>query len=114
MLVDLDEGQARMLFMVGAEAAIERTAVIRARLEGERNIAGLKPVPLLAPIGGIGRDQRLLHTVRAAALLVIDRVTLDEDLGRNRQQAGLAKGRRLAEELIWSDVAHGAADSPKA
>ena len=91
MLVDLDERQARMLLVIGAEAAIERAAVICARLEGERYVAGLQPVPLLAPIGGIGRDQRLLHPMLAAAFLVIDRVTLDEDLGRHRQQAALAQ-----------------------
>src|SRR3569623_1864865 len=51
---------------------------------GMRPAAGLEPQPLRPPIHQIVADQRLLHSVVAAALEVEDPVVLDDHLGRHR------------------------------
>ena len=57
-----------MLFVVRAQAAVERAACFRARLRREGTIARLDPQFLLPPIIEIIADQRFLHAVIAAAL----------------------------------------------
>jgi hypothetical protein len=100
VLVDLDEREARMLLMVRTQAAIERAAIMGARLELERDVAGLQPVPALSVVLGVGGDQGLLDAVGVAAFLEIDAVVLDQDLGWHRVQAGLAQRLGLAVEQI--------------
>ncbi|MBB5716539.1 hypothetical protein FHS94_003405 [Sphingomonas aerophila] len=82
--VDLDEREAAMLFVIGAEPAVEGAAMIGARVNGERPIAGLEPVLGGAPIADIIGDQRLSHAVLATALAIEDEFVFDNDLGGHR------------------------------
>ena len=89
-----------MLFVIGAQPAIERAAGLGPGLGAQRTVAGLEPVLLRAPIGKIVADQRLLHAMRAAAFEVEDAIVLDDDLGRDGLEASLAQARGLAVEDI--------------
>ena len=100
VLVDLDQRQAGMLLVVGAQPAIVRTAELGAVLERERLVARLDVVLAQPPIGRVGREQRRLHAVLPAALLVPDLVAQDLDLRRHQREAGLAQRMRLAPEDI--------------
>ena len=106
-LVDVDQRQAGMLLMVGAEPAVIGAAQLGARLHVERPVARLQVVMAELVIGGIGGDQRLLHAMRLAALEVIDVVLLDDDLGRHQRHAGAAHRGGLAIEHIGRDLAGG-------
>ena len=81
-----------MLFVIRAEATIERTAVFRARLGRQGPVAGFQPVSLRFPIGAVIADQRLLHTMLAAPFQIEDVAVLARDLGWNQRQAGLTIG----------------------
>ena len=93
VLVDLDQRQAGMLLVVGAEPAIVGAAVFGAALQRQRPVAGLDVVLAELPIGGVGRDQRGLGAVLRAALLVPDLVVANLDLGRH-QRAGRSRTAR--------------------
>ena len=67
-LVDVDQREAGVLLVVRAEAAIVGAAELGPRLHLERPVARLDVVARQAEIGGVGRDQRLLHAVPLAAL----------------------------------------------
>ena len=103
--VDLDDRQAAMLFVIGAEAAIERAARLGPCLSVKRPVAGLEPQFLRTPIIEIVADQRLLHAMHEAALQIIDGLILDDDLGWHRLQAGLAQARRLPVENVGRRLA---------
>src|ERR1041385_2099543 len=49
-VVDLDDGEARMLLMVRTEAAVPRAAALRPGGIDQGPVAGLKPVPDVEPI----------------------------------------------------------------
>ena len=104
-LIDLEDGEARVLFVVRAEAAVERAAVIGPRLGAKGPVAGLQPVLLRFPVGEVVADQRLLHAVFAAALLVEDVRALRDDLGRNQVQACFTQAGGLAQEQIGRALA---------
>ncbi len=100
VLVDLDQRQARMLFVIRAQPAIVRAAELGAVLEGKRLVARLDVVLAHAPVGGIARQQRGLHAVLAAALLVPDLVADDLDLRRHQRETGFAQRLGLAPEDV--------------
>ena len=54
MVVDLDERQAGMLFMIRTEPAIIRAAVFGVALQRERPVTGLDVLLAAQPIRGIG------------------------------------------------------------
>src|SRR5262245_26111945 len=100
VLVDLDQRQARMLLVVGAEPAIVRAAILGAALQRERAVARLDVVLAEPPIGRVGGDQGGVRAVAVAALLVPDFVALDRDLRRHQREAGLAQRGGLAPEYV--------------
>lgn len=106
-VVHLDDGQARMLLMVGTEAAVIGAAMIRARLKLQRPVAGLQPVALRFPVGEVVGDQGLLDAVVRAALLQIDRSILGDDLGRDQSEATLTQAAGLAQEQVGRALARG-------
>ena len=95
--------------MVGAEAAVIGAAELGTALKGERDVRRLQIVPALAVIGGIGRDQRLLHPMLDAALLEEDVAALDQDLGGHEIEAGLAERGGLPVEDVGLKRTHGPA-----
>src|SRR6185436_15711074 len=103
--VDLDDREAAVLLMVGAQAAVERAAGLGPGLRRQRPVARLDPQFLLPPIIEVVADQRLLDAVVAAPLEVEDLVILDDHLGRDQLEAGLAQARRLAVEQIMRRLA---------
>lgn len=96
-----------MLLMVGAETAVIGAAVIRARLELQRPVAGLQPVALRFPVGEIVGDQGLLDAVVRAALLQVDRAVLGDDLGRDQAEAGFTQAGGLTQEQVGRALALG-------
>ena len=100
MLGDLDQRQAGMLLVVGAQAAIVGAAEFGMPLKRQRPVAGLDEILAQAPIGGVRRHKRRLDAMLLAALLVPDLVVEDLDLGRHQLQAGLAERLGLAPEDI--------------
>src|SRR3954452_22527736 len=100
MIGDLDQRQAGMLLVIRAEPAIIGTAEFGPALEIQRYIARLDEGFAAPPIGSIVGDQRRLHAMLPAALLVPDFVVDDLDLGRHQFEAGLAERLGLAPEHI--------------
>ncbi len=100
VLVDLDQGQARVLLVVRAQPAIIGAAELGAALPAERPVAGLDVILAQSPIGGVARDQRGVRSVPLTALLVPDLVVANLDLRRHQRQAGLAQRRGLAPEDV--------------
>ena len=99
-LVDLDDGQAGMLLVVGAEAAIPRAAALGAGVRLQRPVARLQVFEGAPPVDRVVRHQGLHHAVLGTALGIIDAALLLDDLGRHQAEAGLAQGGGLAEEEI--------------
>ena len=99
-LVDLDDGQAGMLLVVGAEAAVPRTAALGAGVRRQGAVAGLQVFQRAPPVDRIVRHQGLHHAVLGTALGVVDAAVLLDDLGRHQAEAGLAQRGGLAEEEI--------------
>ena len=99
-LVDLDDGQARMLLVVGAEAAIPRAAALGAGERRQRPVAGLEVFQRAPPVDRVVRHQGLHHAVLGAALGIVDAAVLLDDLGRHQAETGLAERGGLAEEEI--------------
>ena len=62
-LIDFDDREAAVLLMIGAKAAVEGTAGLGTGLRGQRPVAGLQPVLLLAPIIKVVADQRFLDAM---------------------------------------------------
>src|SRR4051794_24669165 len=100
MLGDLDQRQARMLFVIGTQSAIERAAELGAGLEAEGPVAGLDEDLAAAPVGRVRGDKRRLHAMLAAALFVPDLVPANLDLGGHQLETGLAEGLGLAPEDV--------------
>src|ERR1700677_4080875 len=90
VLVDLDEREAGMLLVVGAEPAIIGAAVFGPGLQGKRTVAGLDVVLAQFPVGGVGRDQRRMGAVPRASFLIPDLVVAKLDLCRHEPETGLA------------------------
>jgi hypothetical protein len=100
VFVDLDQRQAAVLLVVGAEPAIVRAAPLDRGVELEWHVAGLQKIAAALPVRRLARHQRLLHAVLAAALLVVHGTGLFDDLRRYQGEAGLAHRRGLAEKHI--------------
>jgi hypothetical protein len=79
-----------VLFVVGTETAIVRTALVDAGLKSQRQVARLQKVATALPIARVAGDQRLLYAVIRTALLVPDSTVLFDDLRRDQPKAGLA------------------------
>jgi hypothetical protein len=105
-LVDLDDGQAGMLLVVGAQPAIPGTPVVGARLRCQRPVAGLEIFEGAAPVDRIVGHQGLHHPVFGTALGIVDGAVFLDDLGRHETEAGLTKRCRLAEEEIGRRLAY--------
>ena len=93
---DFEEGEAGVLFVVGAEAAVVGAAVLDGGVEFEGHLPGLDEVALLAEVGDVGGDEDLLEFVGGAEFLQIDfappRFVLDEDFGFDLAEADGADG----------------------
>ena len=100
MLVDFNQRQARMLLVIGTQAAIVRAAEFGVALPRQRSVAGLDVVLAQLPIGYVRRDQRGMGAVTLAALFVPDLVVLDGDFRRHQLKARLAQRGGLAPEHI--------------
>src|SRR5215475_9629285 len=83
VLVNLDQGEAGMLLVVRAQAAIVRAAELSAALQVEWPVARFDVVLAQPPIGCIAGNERRLDAMLLAAFLVPDLVVLDGDLGRH-------------------------------
>ena len=70
--VDFENGEAGVLLVVWAQAAIKRAAVFRLGLRCQGSVAGFQPIPLRLPIGKVVADQSFLHPMRGAAFEIID------------------------------------------
>ncbi len=105
MLVDLDQGQAAVLLVVGTEPAIVGAPLVDAGMEFERHIPGFEEIPATLPIARLARHQCLLDAVFGAALQVIDRAALLDDLRRHQTHAGLAERGGLAEKDVGPRLA---------
>ena len=104
-LVDLDDGEARMLLVVGAEAAIPRTAAFGFGERRQGPIARLEVFQGAPPVDRVVRHQGLHHAVLGAALGIVDAAVLLDDLGRHQAETGLAERGGLAEEEIRCGLA---------
>jgi hypothetical protein len=92
-LVDLEDRQAGMLLVVGAQAAVVGAAVVGASLDVQRPVARLEPVLLRFPVRQVVGDQRLLDAMLATALQVVRRCSSSAMiLAGNQRQAGLHTG----------------------
>jgi hypothetical protein len=83
---DLNQTDARVLFVLGAQAAIERAAALRldAELCGDLS----RHVEFhLVEVANVGTDEILAHPVRRAALPEIDPSVPRNDLGRRQCEA---------------------------
>src|SRR5579864_4748565 len=89
-----------MLLVIGAQSAVVWTAEFGAALKRQRLVAGLDEVLAASPVGGVGGNQRRLHAVLFATLLVPDLIAMDLDLGRHQGEAGLAQRLGLTPEDI--------------
>jgi hypothetical protein len=99
--VDLDDAQARVLLVLRADPAVQRTPVMDVGLEREWQRARLVE-PLLGHVGlGIGGDQRLERAVLRAALAQHDAVVARVDLRIDHAFAPRAdRARELQEHLV--------------
>jgi hypothetical protein len=70
-LVDVDERQAGVLFVIRAQAAVIGAAQFGAGLRRERAVARLQIVVAELVVGRVGGDERLLNAMRPAALEVV-------------------------------------------
>jgi|GEM_PF-6206177 len=104
-LVDLDDGKAAMLFVIRAKAAVEGTASLGPGLGLQRPVAWLEPQFLLAPIVDVVADQDFLYAVGQASLEIPDLLILDDDLGGDRFETGLAQRCRLIVENVGRGLA---------
>ena len=90
--VDLDEGEADVLLVFGAEAAIERAAVVDLGAEVEGYSAGLVETDAADVHLGVGADDALKPTVFGASLAHVDLVVADDYLGVYDRLAFRANG----------------------
>src|SRR4029077_15596942 len=105
VLVDFDQREAAVLLVVRAYAAIVGRALVDPGMELERPIARLQKIAATLPVPRLAGDQRLLDAVLGAALQVIDRAALLDDLRRDKRKAGLAERGRLAEKDVGPGLA---------
>jgi len=89
---DLEEREAGVLFVVGAEAAVVGAAVPDGGVELEGHLSGLDEVALLAEVGDVGGDEDFHELVGGAEFVHVDAVVLDDDLGFDFSEAVGAEG----------------------
>ena len=94
-LIDFQNRQTTVLFVIRAQPAIERATVLRPSLRRERTIPRLEPRLLRLPIFHVVADLRLLHAVLAASLQVPNAALFDKHLRGHEPQAGLTQTRCL-------------------
>src|SRR5262249_47549951 len=82
VLVHLQDREAAVLLVIGAEAAVVGAALVDSRVELERHVAGLEEIAAALPVARLGRDQRLLHPVPIAALEIEDGLAFLQDFCR--------------------------------
>ncbi len=99
-MINLDQGETGMLFVVCAETAIQRAAIISFGLHGEGAVAGFEIILGAAKIFRVRANQRLLYAVLAASFLIIDIIAVDQNFGRNGGEASLAERGGLAIKQI--------------
>ncbi len=99
--VDLDDAEAGVLLMVGAEATVIGAAVLDGGVERERDGAGLVESRGFGVQLGVAVDQRLELTVLRAALMQVDLVVAQEHLGINDPAAlRTDAARELVEDIV--------------
>src|ERR1700712_2373077 len=104
-VVDLDDGEAAMLLVIRAEAAIPWAAALGPAGVEQGPVAWLQPAADVQPVIRILLDQRLRHAVLGAPFLVEDLAVLADDLRRHQLPARLAQARGLAVEDPWHALA---------
>src|SRR5262249_30501347 len=96
----LDEGQAGVLLVVVAGAAVGRAAVLDGGGEAERLGAGARVGVGADVVGGVLGDQRLRRAARGAALLEVDAAVARDDVADEELQALRAGRGRLLDERL--------------
>ena len=98
--VDLDQGEAGVLAMLGADPAVERAALEDLGRDAGRRLAGLVEPGLLHVRLGVGVDQALEPAVVVAALAHVDLVVAEQDLRvDDRAALGADRARDFVEDL---------------
>ena len=100
--VDLDDPEAGVLLVLGAEPAVERAALGHLGLELERQRAGLVVALLRHVELGVRVDERLELAVVGAALAQHDPVVADQHLGVHHDLAQGADRLRVLEEDFFA------------
>ncbi|HEY3051408.1 MAG TPA: hypothetical protein VGJ40_06740 [Gaiellaceae bacterium] len=96
--VHLDQAQAGVLLVLGAEAAVERAAVLDLGLELERQRPRLVEAQLTHVQLGVRVDERLEAAVLRAALAQQHAIVADVELGVDDHLAHRADRLRVLEE----------------
>lgn len=102
---DLDEAEAGVLFVVGADAAIEREALVGQRAVRGRGAGRL--IELVAvEIADVGEDEVVEGAVLGALLTEVDPALLHDDLGIHDPPALRAEATSKAKKCVLSDAGH--------
>ena len=93
---DFQDGEARVLLVVRAQAAVVRAAPRHRRREPARHLARLHVVADAAVVLGVARDEHflLLAAAMPAPLEHVHRAVLQDDLGLHAAQAPRAQAQR--------------------
>ncbi len=103
---DLDQADAGVLLVLGAQAAVEGAALVRLDAELRRHLAG-QAVLHLVVLRHVGADEILADAVRRAALAEVDPAPLGDDLGRHERQALRAEALGHAQKRVVAQFCHG-------
>lgn len=95
-VVDLDDGEATVLLVIGTQPTIPRTAVLGASGKVLGTVARLDPIPKRQPIFGVIFDQRFGNAVLLASLEKIDFAVFAYLLCRDEGPTGFTQAGRLA------------------
>jgi len=108
VLVDLDERQARVLHVVGTQAAVVRAAVRHRGREAVGQLRRLDPrLAARAVVRGVVADQDALGAVHRAPLVHVDALAAHDDLRLDHVQAFAADARgRVVEEIRTGLAGH--------
>ena len=107
---DFGEGDAGVLFVLGAEAAVVRTALVGLGSELGGNLPGDEEFGPVVP-ADIGADEILANSVGRAMLAKVDpAVGADHDLGGNEREALGAEALSGSQERVVAQLEHERAD----
>ena len=91
MFIDLNNCKTAMLFVIGAKATIMGATDINTCLEFVWTVTRFDPVKATTVVVCIRRNQRFAYAVGSAPLLVKNVLAFDQNFGRHRCKAFVAK-----------------------